>query len=398
MRLAAMLLFVAMSMATMLTVLSIFTSIDDVTSAVLARMGANKLTISPIYDDDGLPLIVFDESDVRSIKERVPQIKDVALFVERSALAKSNDQQSPGNIMAESILRHRWMENVDWQLEKGGLLTEQDSDARASVAVIGQTVNEILFGRDADPIGKRFSLGGLPFTVKGLLEEHPFMPGIEHERVREMDQLIAGLRIFIPYRTAIEILLPELEASGDGVSAINMDIYVTEVSNVENTSARVVKLLTETYGPNTFRATSGVKHVEWIKQQDYERITHGVVFVVVLVIVCGVVLWFSMDGLVAKRASEIGILRAFGARGRDLLEQWFAEVAILCAVGGVIGYVISRLVTTGGRSSFFNLYSTVEPWFLVLAIVGGLCMGICFVSYPLLRAAKVHPTEALRMT
>lgn len=392
----AMVLVVSLSTATMLTVLSIVKGTDDFTSAILAKIGATKMTVSSSYNDDGLARPKFDESVVQHLRDRVPQIEDIALVFRQPIQVSSGAAPSNGNVWAESILRHRWLENVEWSIESGRLLTERDSELHATVAVIGQTVRERLFSDGRNPIGERFFLGGLPFTVIGLLSEHPYPPGIEHKGLREMERRTAGLSVFIPFRTAIEILVPLLETEGN-VTPVAMHIYVDEISNVPSASEQIHRQLTESFGPETFNIRSSVDHIEWMKSNDSKKIRYWMMIVLILFFACGTILMSLIHVSVSKRTSEIGILRAFGARRRDVLEQWLVEALTLCLVGGLLGYAIAYIAMQGGLAETFGLYSSIDPWFLIPAIFASLGIGICFGSYPLLRAAKVHPTEALQM-
>jgi putative ABC transport system permease protein len=98
---------------------------------------------------------------------------------------------------------------------------------------------------------------------------------------------------------------------------------------------------------------------------------------------------------VTERAREIGIRKPLGAKPQNIFAQFLFEAVILCNIGGVIGvfagYGLGNLV-----SVFANFAMSVP---LEWAAIGlGFCsaVGIAFGLLPAVRAAKLHPIEALR--
>jgi len=52
-----------------------------------------------------------------------------------------------------------------WALKTGSFFSDQDVSSAAKVAVLGSTVNEQLFGKDADPVGEIIRVNKQPFKV-----------------------------------------------------------------------------------------------------------------------------------------------------------------------------------------------------------------------------------------
>jgi len=102
-----------------------------------------------------------------------------------------------------------------------------------------------------------------------------------------------------------------------------------------------------------------------------------------------------MSYTVAQRTREIGVRVALGATRRDVLRLIVGQGARLAGIGTVIGLagalVISRLL----RSQLFGVGPS-DPGTL-LSIVAILALSVLIASaIPALRAASIHPTEALR--
>ena len=103
---------------------------------------------------------------------------------------------------------------------------------------------------------------------------------------------------------------------------------------------------------------------------------------------------------VTERTREIGIRKAIGAKKRDILFQFITESIFLTLSGGLIGVLIGISFTPllGG----FRLFgpNPIEASFradvAVLALVVSVVIGLVSVIYPAMRAANMHPIDALR--
>jgi putative ABC transport system permease protein len=99
--------------------------------------------------------------------------------------------------------------------------------------------------------------------------------------------------------------------------------------------------------------------------------------------------------MVARRRNEIGIRMALGADRGRVLALVMREAAILLAVGLAVGTALSLVSTRAAASLLFGLKPR-DPVTLALAALA-LTMVAAGASYfPAFRAARIHPTEALR--
>jgi len=100
---------------------------------------------------------------------------------------------------------------------------------------------------------------------------------------------------------------------------------------------------------------------------------------------------------VMERASEIGLRRALGAKGRHVAIQILAESAGLGVLGGVLGSSVG-LTAVVGVSLERGWSPIIDPWYLLLAPAIGLLVGSLAGMYPAARAIRIEPTQALRGT
>jgi putative ABC transport system permease protein len=111
----------------------------------------------------------------------------------------------------------------------------------------------------------------------------------------------------------------------------------------------------------------------------------------------------TMYTAVTERTREIGVMKAIGARNRNVLALFLAEAAIIGIIGASIGLAVGVLGGYGVLSLFgSNLLSSVEvmpsyPW-SDLARVWVISLGLSIAAglYPAWKASKLSPIVALR--
>jgi putative ABC transport system permease protein len=111
----------------------------------------------------------------------------------------------------------------------------------------------------------------------------------------------------------------------------------------------------------------------------------------------------TMYTAVTERTREIGVIKAIGARDRNVLALFLAEAAIIGIIGASIGLVVGVIGGYGVLSLFgSNLLPSVEvtpsyPW-SDLARVWAISLGLSVAAglYPAWKASKLSPIVALR--
>jgi putative ABC transport system permease protein len=114
----------------------------------------------------------------------------------------------------------------------------------------------------------------------------------------------------------------------------------------------------------------------------------------------------TMYTAVLERTKEIGVLKALGARPRDVLLLFVAEAAVIGLAGGLIGALLAvglgrlgntavdRLTQAVGAGSFavFRTDAPVIAATILLAVLVSTVSGLL----PAIRAAREDPSRALR--
>lgn len=106
---------------------------------------------------------------------------------------------------------------------------------------------------------------------------------------------------------------------------------------------------------------------------------------------------------VLERTQQIGLMKALGARGRDVSKLFRYEAAWIGFLGGLIGVVLAWLVTLLNPvvASVLELEAGTRllqmDWLMSAVLIGGL-MVVAIASgwFPARKAARLDPIEALR--
>ncbi len=104
---------------------------------------------------------------------------------------------------------------------------------------------------------------------------------------------------------------------------------------------------------------------------------------------------------VMERTREIGIMKAIGAKNKDILALFLVESSTISLIGGILGVfvgVIISMVANSLISKFVivNMSLIIAPQVLLGGVIISLITGIIGGLYPARRAAKMKPVEALR--
>jgi len=98
---------------------------------------------------------------------------------------------------------------------------------------------------------------------------------------------------------------------------------------------------------------------------------------------------------VAERTKEIGIMKAVGARNRDILQLFLTEAVILGVLGAVVGVPLGLGVGRAATAYAEVQFALATDW-LLFAVAMGIVVGVAAGLYPAWRASNVDPIDALR--
>lgn len=178
---------------------------------------------------------------------------------------------------------------------------------------------------------------------------------------------------------------------------------------------KVVKRLAEMFaherlGIHTWEEKQG----PLLKAIEIEKsILNILLFMIIAVAGFGILAIFSM--IVSEKTRDIGILKALGASNGGVMKIFLTYGLLLGVVGAVFGTILGLSITwningiealiasiTGSRVFQGDVYyfkeipTDVQPMAILIVNLGAVAIATVFSILPALRAAMLHPVQALR--
>ena len=275
-------------------------------------------------------------------------------------------------------------------VELGAFVSAADVLNRSEVAVLGASVAQDLFGI-RDPVGRQIRINGRQFTVIGVLEDAGGGPFGR-----------TGDQVLVPVTTAYYRLSSQRTTQGGvAVQSINVQARGQEVmEQADNEVSTVLRLRHRITGEDDFVVSSNQVLIETLEETTNTLVIFLGAIAGISLLVGGIGIMNIMLVSVTERTREIGIRKAIGAKRRDILSQFILEAVILNLGGGVVGLLLGLVfaVALNGRRLIGPgpLQTGFSADIAIIAVAVSVAIGLLAGIYPALRAARMHPIDALR--
>ena len=372
-RTALTLLGIVIGVASVITMLAIGDGAREAVVERISAMGSNLLLVRPGVPGQrgGWNITTLVPEDVAAINTLPNIIAAIPELTGTQTLRYDNaDHQTEINATSWQFPVAR-----QWHLARGSFFTEVDEGQYAPVAVLGQTVQEALFG-DRDPIGEYILMNNVLFQVIGVMSERGASPmGQDQDDV-----------VLVPYTTGSMRLFGQRHLR-------NVTIAVDDTSLMDGVQSQVHQLLVQRHGVEDFRIHNMASLIDTVSStQDTFTWLLGSVAAISL-LVGGIGVMNIMLVSVTERTREIGIRMATGARTRHILQQFLLEAVAVSALGGVIGVGLGL-----GAAAVVNYFGTPISYSLLPVLLAFGCAfgtGLLFGFLPARKAARLDPVVAL---
>ena len=266
-------------------------------------------------------------------------------------------------------------------------LNQDDETQRRRVAFIGNIMKTDLFG-DKSAIGERILIGGVPFTVVGVMQEK-----VQNSSYGGRDSRIA----FIPASTFQSMY-----------SQRWMNNFVLQADprfTMLQTRREVYEILGAKY---KFDPTDREALSVWDTTRGFEFLKNFFTafqwFLVGIgistLITGGIGVSNIMNVVLEERTKEIGIKMALGARKSFVMIQFVIETLLITIVGGALGFLFAWLVVSlvpmFGITDFIGTPTVDLTAGILVTILLGI-VGFMAGIFPARRAANLEPVQALKL-
>jgi putative ABC transport system permease protein len=389
-RTALTLLGMVFGVGAVIAMLSIGEGAKQEALRLIESMGLrNVLVEARDFDEDTLREIRehsvgLSLSDVRAIEQTLPSVEGISAEKKvKTWDLFSKQASSDAQVLAVSP---EYFELASLKLAEGKPIDVNDNTYYAQVAVLGAQAARSLFP-EGSPLGQRVKINHLWVKVIGVLEDKDLAKD-------EFQGVSLGgdrNRVFIPLETAHKRLKFELmESELDGIR-----LKLNRNADPQLSALTVNHLLSRRHGEeNDYEI---IIPAALLKQQQQTQ----KIFTIVMSAIAGISLLVGGIGImnimlatVLERTKEIGLLRALGARKRDIQVQFLLESATVAGLGAFIG-VFFGLLLAFVIQQFAGWPAGWSMMAIVLSVSICLLTGVGFGWYPARQAAALDPIRAL---
>jgi len=380
-RTALTMLGIIIGVASVVALVSVAQGATKGISNQLQALGTNLVTVSPGFTRTGATRGAIGSATTLTLDDAnalatLGDVQAVAPELTTNELVVAGTQNETTRLVGTTP---GYLSVFAYQIWVGTFLSQASVDQDLRVAVIGATTATNL-DLTSSSIGSTIDVGGLPFQLVGILQP-------------KGGTTTADDQVVIPISTAHELFIGSDSVSAIGLSATSQDA-------INTVSAEITTTLDQRHGITS----TGTADFTIATQAQLLGTVSSVSDVLTLLLagiasisllVGGIGIMNIMLVSVRERTREIGIRKAIGARGRDILSQFLVEALALSLAGGIIGIGVG-VVASFGIGTYAGWGFVFNPVTVVVAVGFSLIVGIVFGVWPASQAARLDPVVALR--
>lgn len=319
--------------------------------------------------------ITLDDEDVQDIETFVIGISEVTIsYTTRQTVDGGELEEAQSYTVAGVRSEYESISNL--LLAAGSFLTDEDNENKEKVCVLGANIAKEIFGSAIEAYGSVIYIDDRRYVINGVLEA--------------MGTVASGISpddsIFIPYETGVKYLVG---------TAVNPTITVIaeDAGSVDDVIMELTDVLAESYPNAGFTFEDAGSKMEAAEASNEILTMLLTAMAVIVFVVGGIGIMNVLFVSVKERTNEIGILKAIGCSERDILLEFLAEASAISLIGGVLGSLLSLVITPVAQYLGVRVELSIQAFFLALLFAVG--TGTIFGFYPAYKASRLVPVEAL---
>ncbi|MDR1063784.1 MAG: ABC transporter permease [Azoarcus sp.] len=380
-RTALLILAMSIGVAAVVTLTAVGDGMRLYVAGQFASLGANLIIVLPgRTETGGLAPSSFAASTPRDLTVEDAAALARAPLVQRVAPISAGNSEAAANGRLREVMvlgtSPDFITIRQLSLAQGNFLPVTDWRRGAAVAVLGATVHNELFGNDSS-IGQTIRLGDRRLRIVGVME--PSGQGLDMNTDELVIVPVATAQAIFDTSSLFRILVETrdrdaIDAAKTGLENIMRERHEGELDVTLVTQDAVLVTLDDILGLLTL-AIAGIAAIS--------------------LVVAGILVMNVMLVAVTQRTAEIGLLKAFGARGRDIVCIFLTEAALLSFAGALTGYLFGLTGAWLIRLRWPELPAWPPGWAVAAALCVALGSGLVFGVMPARRAAALDPVLAL---
>ncbi len=259
------------------------------------------------------PLTIEDREALR----KVPHVVAVQAGIQGNAEVETAHRARRTNVFG---VGSETPEILQFEIARGRFLPSDEPYAPRSLGVLGAKLKRELFGGQ-NPLGARIRVGGYRFRIIGVMASKGQVLGFELNDT-----------VYILSAKALELF--------DREGVMEIDVLHELGASVDKVVADIRRILIQRHGREDFTITTQEQMLDTLSSiLNVLTLAVGALGGISL-LVRAVGIFTIMTIAVSERTAEIGVLRALGARRRQILILFLGEAVVLAAVGGMVGLMV----------------------------------------------------------
>jgi putative ABC transport system permease protein len=384
---------IVIGVAAVVAIMSIGSGFQQTVSGQLGNLGGDILTLTAGFSRGGnffgpgggesnsrggatatKEAVVLNNKDLQALKG-IPEIMIINPTITGSV--KVSYLEKSGTVQLQGVDPAVWSRITTETIAQGRFLDAADTN----VVVIGGRLSSSYFSKPLG-INQMFTIAGNAFRVVGVLDDQ-------------------SNTIYMPLKMAYHVLDRDNETGiYDSITLkvrdetqIDLDINITQD-----------KLMMERHVTQKTKDFSLVsnKQIQQTRSQLMSSMSGFLIAIAAVSLIVGAVgIANTMFTSVLEKTKEIGIMKAIGARNRDILTIFLLNAGIIGLAGGLLGTVLGVMLSgllpaLMGQTALLRAGTFVSVQSIILALSASVVIGIVAGAIPAYQASKLRPVDALR--